>query len=348
MNRQFGAFTGLAMMLIVLNHALSLGIDAQAGAGFPQISGWEQTLLSILQALGIFAVPVFLFISGSFVSYAAQGNPPRLSSKFLLASLKHIVVPYLIWSAIFYIEIQFLHGESYDAFGYVKNLLVGYPYHFIPLLLVFYILSPVLVVIGKKYGLLLIIVIGLYQLFTMNVIKPGSLGVIFPSWMHILALPILRNTLADWAIYFPLGLVYGLHSKTMLPWLKRWFFWLLIATLFFFFIGMLDANRIIQFPVARFICQTTFVLAIPAITRDRIPIVRQLEKIGKRSYGLYLSHLIVIDMSLLVLQNTVQWLIGIHVLLFPVLFLLGLLIPLGIMEIASRSPIKAGYRYVFG
>jgi peptidoglycan/LPS O-acetylase OafA/YrhL len=182
----------------------------------------------------------------------------------------------------------------------------------------------------------------------MNVIKPGSLGVIFPSWMHILALPILRNTLADWAIYFPLGLVYGLHSKTMLPWLKRWFFWLLIATLFFFFIGMLDANRILQFPVARFICQTTFVLAIPAITRDRIPIVRQLEKIGKRSYGLYLSHLIVIDMSLLVLQNTVQWLIGIHVLLFPVLFLLGLLIPLGIMEIASRSPIKAGYRYVFG
>lgn len=348
MNRQLGAFSGLAMALIVLNHSISMGIDAQVPTGFSAIGGWEQLLLSFLQALGIFAVPIFLFISGSFVAYAAQGDPPRLSSKFLRSTLRHILVPYLTWSIVFYLVIFFVHNERYSLVGYIKNLLVGYPYHFIPLLVFYYILSPFLVILGKRYALLLLILIGIYQIFSMNLFDPGTLGFSFPAWAHWLTLPVLRRTMADWAIYFPLGAIYGIHAKVLLPQLKRWNWLLLLATVIIFFIGMLDANRVITFPLARFICQTTFVLALPAISRDRIPLFRQFENLGKRSYGLYLTHLIIIDLSLLLLGLVLKGIIGVHVVLFPLLFLLGLFIPLGIMNLASRGRVKRAYRYVFG
>ena len=348
MNRQLGAFSGLAMALIVMNHAISLGIDAQVPAGFSAIGGWEHILLSILQALGIFAVPIFLFISGSFSAYAAQGNPPRLSSKFLWSTLRHILIPYVVWSILFYLEVLFVHDERYTLLDYLKNLLVGYPFHFIPLLLFFYLLSPILVILGKRYALPMLLLVGIYQIFSMNVVYPGMLGFSFPAWTRLLTLPVLRKTAADWAIYFPLGLIYGMHAKAMLPWLKRWNRLLLIVTIIVFFIGMLDTIKVITFPLARSICQTIFVIALPAISRDRIPLFRQFENLGKRSYGLYLTHLIIIDLSLLLLGMILKGVIGLHIVLFPLLFVLGLFIPLGIMNLVARGRVKRAYRYVFG
>jgi peptidoglycan/LPS O-acetylase OafA/YrhL len=348
MSRQLGAFSGLAIALIVLNHAITLGIDAQVPAGFSAIGGWEQTLLSILQALGMFAVPIFLFISGNFVAYAAQGNPPRLSSKFLWSTLRHILIPYLIWSILFYILVLFVHDKRYSLVDYVKNLLVGYPYHFIPLLLFYYLVSPFLVILGKRYALPMLILVGIYQIFSMNVLHPGMLAFSFPAWTRWLTLPVLRQTLADWAIYFPLGLSFGLHANVLLPWLKRWNWLLLLSTVIVFFVGVLDAYKVITFPFASFICQTTFVLALPAISRQSIPIFRQFEDLGKRSYGLYLTHLIIIDLSLLVLGLILKGIIGLHIVLFPLLFVMGLFIPLGIMNLASRGRVKRAYRYVFG
>src|SRR3990172_12585959 len=96
--------------------------------------GWQVYFLSFLQGLGILAVPTFLFISGSFVAYAAQGDPPHLSRKFLLSSLRHILIPYMIWSLVFYIFIYFYLDVQISILGYLKNLIVGYPFHFVPLL----------------------------------------------------------------------------------------------------------------------------------------------------------------------------------------------------------------------
>jgi len=112
--------------------------------------------------------------------------------------------------------------------------------------------------------------------------------------------------------------------------------------------GVLDAFGRVTFPLARFICQTTFVLALPAISRDSIPLFRQLENLGKRSYGLYLTHLLVIDLSLSILGLVWRAIIGVHIVLFPLLFFFGLFIPLGIMNLAARGRVKRAYRYVFG
>ncbi len=348
MNRQFGALTGLAMFLIVLNHSISVGMDAIAKSGSRMLPASGLLILQILQAFGAFAVPIFFFISGSFVAYAARGDPPRISRKFLESSLRHILIPYLIWSILFYLLVYIQFNERYSLLGYTKNLLVGYPYHFIPLLAFYYLLSPLIVVLARRYAALLLAAIGIYQLFSINVLNPGYFGFAFPEWTHRLTLPILRTTLADWGIYFPLGLVYGMHARRLLPWLKKYSWIFILMTALLFLSGILNANKVLIFPLARLLCPLTFALILPVIPRDRIPWARSLEKIGQRSYGVYLTHLIVLDISLLLLRSYAPWMIALPLLLFPVLLSLGLLLPMLIMYVAVQGPTRRIYRYVFG
>lgn len=348
MNRQFGALSGLAMVLIVINHSIYFGTIYPREWGYPSTVGWGRTLLTVLQSFGWFAVPIFLFISGSFVSYAAQGNPPRLSHKFIFSTLRHIIVPYVIWSIVLYLLLFIYFHQTFSLLGYVKNLLVGYPYHFVPLLGFYYLLSPILIRFSRSHGLFLLVIIGLYQLFLINTLDPGTLGFTFPDWSYYLTPPIIRSTLADWAIFFPLGLVYGLHARWMMPWSKKLFWWFVGVTALLFILGYLDVIGIIHFPLARYLCPVTLMFFLPAIKRDTIPKVRLLERIGRRSYGIYLSHLIVLNLFLIGLKWFIPGLFNTYFILFPLLFVVGLFVPLLIMEGMARGPFKQYYRYVFG
>lgn len=349
MNRQFGALSGIAIFLIVLNHSIEIGLNIPQDLGFKQLDGWGRDFLSILQAFGVFAVPIFLFISGSFIAYATKGDPPTLSIKFLITSLKHILIPYLIWSGLFYITVYFIYDQSYGLTGYIKNLLVGYPFHFIPLLVFYYLISPLLIRIGKKYAALLLIIITVYQLFLITVLQPGILGFKLPEWSYTLTPPVLRTTMADWGIFFPLGLVYGLHTNMI----KSWIFklrWLMLALfVIFFMVGVLSfIFKLINFPISRYISMAAFIFLVPVIRRDSIPYVRQLEKLGRRSYGIYLSHLITLELIFLALKTVAPRILTIPLISFPILLVMGLLIPLGIMEFLANAPTKRYYRYIFG
>lgn len=348
MGRQLGALSGLAMVLIVLNHAIFLGIIVPPGLGYPELPFWAENFLSILQALGAFAVPTFLFISGSFVAYAARGNPPKLSSKFLISSLRHILVPYFIWSIVSYIFFYLKGDISYTLVGSLKNLIVGFPYYFIPLLAFYYVTSPVLIRLVKKVPVLVIGLIGLYQLFLLNIVYSGVLGFTFPAWAHYGAIPILRQTMADWGIFFPIGLFYGLNTRPLASWSKKFSWVLWIFTLGLFVLGMLDGFRIIKLSFARHLTPLPFILIIPGISRSSIPFVRKLENIGRRSYGLYLTHRFALELILGVIQFIIPVLFNLPVLFFPLLFVTGLLLPLWVMDLFARSPAKRSYRYLFG
>lgn len=349
MGRQFGALSGIAILLIVCNHAIGIALEYPINYGLSAVTGWQRYLLTSIQALGVFAVPTFLFISGSFISYAAQGSPPRLSRKFLLSSLRHIVFPYVIWSVIFYIFVYFVQNERYDLLGYLKNLIVGYPFHFVPLLVFFYLLSPLLIRVGRSvYGAILLLFIGAFQLLLLNILYPGVLYIVFPDWMGIFAPPVLRSTLALWAIFFPLGLVYGLDPRKFMPISRKlgWLFGLITAVLFI--AGLLDIYSIIRFPLARFLVPVSFVLLLPGIRREEIPFLRLLERIGRRSYGIYLTHLFVLYLTADILVKFIPGVFSFHSLIALSLILMGCGIPVYIMENAARGSVKKMYRYVFG
>ena len=342
MHRQFLAFRGIAIILVVLNHTIHMGNEYYHAAGFPALPAWASFGLTALSALGVFAVPIFLFLSGCFFAYATSNKDLKSSYKIVLKNLPNVVTPYLIWSIIFYIEIHFLHEQRFSLSGWAKNLIVGYPFNFVPLLIFFYILAPLLVKIGKRFGWLLIILIGLYQLFLIGVVRPEVLGLDFPAWLNILAPPVLYNPLADWAIYFPLGLVYVLNMKATLPLLQRGKWALLLSTIGFYILGVLNSASILHLPIARYIAPIPFMLITPIVSHRSIPNVRFLELFGRRAYGLYLMNLLVLDLTLFSIQKLVTPFLANLLILLPILFVITLMIPYGIMK-GVEEPLNQSY-----
>lgn len=350
MNRQFAALRGIAMLLVVFHHAVDLTEMAVVRAGLAPFSGIGKTLLIVpFYELGIYAVPLFLFVSGAFMAYAAKGNPPTLSWTIVRNSLKRLLWPYLIWSVLVYILVYFHHGELNSPTEYVKKLIIGSPFDFVPLLFFFYLLSPLLARWGRgRQGLFLVLGIGLAQLVIMNIEAPGILGFRFPGWMPA-NVPVLGTTLAQYAIYFPLGLVYSMNATAVNPVLGRWKRPLFLLALALFLVHMLYSYGFIHAPIVQYVAAAVAILYTPLINRASIPQVRRVELISKHSYGLYLSHFFLIDLLLFAVASFVPGLLSWQLPLVLLMFLLGLTIPVWGMEKLSRTKrIRPVYRYLFG
>ncbi len=348
MQRQYMALSGLAMALVVLNHAIHMGLLGLSRLGYPALpEGWRFTLTAV-QALGAFAVPIFFVVSGSFMAYAAR-SAPRLSPSFVWKSVRHIIWPYVVWSLLYYALMAVYQGERTSAPGYLKNLAVGYPFHFVPLLIAFYVLSPLLIPLARRFSWLLLAAFGLFQLFLLALRDPGLFGFAFPAQLGVLFPPVLGNPLADWAIYFPIGLVFGLHAAQWKPWLLRLRWAFVAATALLFVLGLLDVAGVVVAPWARFLCPAPLMFVLPTIERRAIPAVGQLEMVGKRSYGLYLTHLIVMNLVLMALEWIGGQTVVLVVLIFPLLLVAGLLVPMWLMgSFQQRGATRKVYRYVFG
>ncbi len=347
MNRQFAALRGMAIIVVVFYHAIELGISIPVEWGYPAIGGIAYQVLLLLQQIGPFAVPTFLFISGCFMAYAAAGTPPMLSWKTVWINLTRLLWPYLLWSIVFYIIVYFQRHETYSVPGYIKQLAVGYPYNFVPLLVFWLVLAPILVQLARRFSNVLIVIILVYQLTLLNLEYPGLLGFTFPNWTHFLKLPALHYTLAMWGIYYPLGLIYGVNAKSITPWLQRNRAVLWAITAVFFVLGSLSKVEILKFQLAEYIYPLTFALLMPTIKRDAIPGVRLLEEVGKHSYGLYLTHLVILDLVLVSVKVLMPYLLNYRIWLMPSLFVLALAIPLIVMSNLARSPARSIYRYAF-
>jgi peptidoglycan/LPS O-acetylase OafA/YrhL len=89
-------------------------------------------------------------------------------------------------------------------------------------------------------------------------------------------------------------------------------------------------------------------MLLPIIKRDFIPWVRFFERIGRRTYGIYLSHLLILNLFLYGLAGLLPALFQFAVLTSVLFLIVGLGIPLFVMESVARSRVKQVYRYVFG
>jgi peptidoglycan/LPS O-acetylase OafA/YrhL len=121
-----------------------------------------------------------------------------------------------------------------------------------------------------------------------------------------------------------------------------------VLTLVFYVVDVLHTGGLINFPLAVHFYPLTFVLLVPLIKRNWIPKVSQLEYVGKRSYGVYLVHLLVIDVALWAIHDSMPGLNGFPILVALPVFILALAIPLWIMHLLSAPSTRFVHHYVFG
>lgn len=376
MRRQIPTLRGLAILAVVCNHTAGVGLVALIWwghryglAGDPpyleQIGSLPYYGLIVIQQLSNFSVPAFLFISGFFIAYAARGSGPTLSWKIVRARITNLLWPYVVWSLANY-ALSLLLGEGYPLTEFLRRLAIGnvsMAYFFVPLLCQFYLLSPIVARLAKTRSCLLLAVSALIQWTVTGLrylqVSPVALPDvvratdaagpwIFASW-----------TFARWAFYFPFGAVCGFHSKRINLWLGRFKWVLLVAMVVLGAVSVLESEALYQatedygwargnLKFSSFLYVMSTILFLLALTRGTIPFTRAIERMGTKSYGIYLLHPLVLGLVPKVIYHIAPWLLASQILLQPVVVTSAVAIPLLFMASVPKSPAKRFYSYLFG
>jgi len=92
-----------------------------------------------------------------------------------------------------------------------------------------------------------------------------------------------------------------------------------------------------------------FLLVFIAFERLSLPRPNDITKLGNRSYGIYLTHLKVMEYVTRFIHVALPALLAYQVLvIFPIALVVGLGVPWVVMSLMIKSPLRKYYRYLFG
>jgi peptidoglycan/LPS O-acetylase OafA/YrhL len=315
------------------------------------LRGVEQLIIS--------SIPIFLFVSGFFVAMATGRNNTTISWRLVGVRISNLLIPYLIWSLIIFTVDFVLLDIRYTPFNYIKRLAVGgatSAYYYVPLVCQLYLLSPFLVPLAKRRWRLLIVLsllaqgyvqIVQYQLILDSPLWPIDQLIHIPDW----AFP-------GYLFWFSSGIVVGFHLAPFKQWLARIKWVLLSLTLLMLPLGVLEWEFLLRMSgqewltPKRMISDELFsgaiILCFLAFDHLSVPFSSRLGELGTKSYGIYLVHSMVLLWASKVIYQLEPWILGYQVLFQPILFVLGVAIPLFLMALVNRSPARKYYQYIFG
>jgi hypothetical protein len=170
-----------------------------------------------------------------------------------------------------------------------------------------------------------------------------------PNWFFLFNLP----------FWFPFGVVIGLNLIQFKPRLVqlRWF--LLIGTVIMAILVLVEyvvVDRLTgpawlgpgfsgfsKLPYSLFL-----ILAFLAFDKSRMPLAEEVSQIGTKSLGIYLGNIPSVYVAAVFMYRLAPILLSYQLIYLLILVLVGLGIPLLLMEIVRRSPVRHRYRILFG
>ena len=79
-----------------------------------------------------------------------------------------------------------------------------------------------------------------------------------------------------------------------------------------------------------------------------MPLNKQVSDLGSKSFGIYLVHVPVMEYTARAIYVLLPWVLAYQILFLPTIAVLGLGIPLLMMAVVNRSPMRRYYTYIFG
>ena len=368
---------GLSIVGVVCSHAAQWAwiamfwwIDRYRSVSVPNydfLGTFPYYVVVTLQKLGVFAVPAFLFATGFFVAYAGRGKR-GMSWQVAGARLKNLLIPYAIWSVVILIG-DYLKGEVYTPLEYVRRLLFGdavSAYFYVFVLCQLYLLAPLLTPLAKDNAKRLLV--GSAALLL------GVIGIFY--WKLYVELTGIDNSAADlavslvpsrlfvrWLFFFALGMVSGFHLEALKRWLTRAKWILLIVAVLSFPLAVIETEWIFQttgmdwrggiFTFTGSLYVLSSILAFLSFERidfwfSRFSFSKGVYNLGRASFGIYLLHTSVLELSARAIQKFVPQILAYPVVFQIVLVILAVAGPLALMAVVTRSTIRVHYRHLFG
>lgn len=369
MVRRLLYLNGLAVLGVVLNHTTAWGYIAlfwwtdryreTVVPNFDQLGGPAYFALRSLEQIVVFTITAFLFVSGFFIAVAAGKNKQGVSWNMVGARIKTLFIPYLFWSIVMLV-FDLAGGTVQTPLRYVRILLTGGAtpaFYYVPLICQLFLLAPLLIKLARANWKALFFGALLLQVIVLAARYPQILGVKHP----------LVDLIIAWTpgwffpsriFWFVFGLVVGLNLNALKPWMYRWRWVFLSSGVVLFFIGLVEWELLLRFSGQDWIAPAetiidnlyaaVFIMGLLAFERSKVPLSQQINTLGSKSFGIYLVHSLVLEVTAKVVYHFAPWLLSLPAIYVPLLFVLGLLVPLALMEVVIRSPVRRFYSYQFG
>lgn len=359
MTKRLLLLNGLAALMVVINHSASYGLNALffwtdryrdvAAPNFDAYGSFAYYALFITHEIAEFAIPAFLFVSGFFVAFAARTATAGVTWDFIFSRIKKLIIPFAIWSVIMIILLRRFPPT-------VQEVLTVY--YYIPLIIQYYLLSPIIVPLAKNHWKLLLILAAIIQLTLGTLRLLPLLGVEVPGVELIIRLTPIWF-FPSRIFYFSLGVVAGLHIQAFGHWISRAKWGLLATAVIAFVLTLLEYEYLVRLldrywliPVyggaLKPIYAVSLVLCILAFAEVRLPYANRIEGIGTKSLGIYFINTPVLYVVGSLLYYFAPAVLGMPFLYQAILLSFGYAVPLLLMSVTVRTPARRVYRHVFG
>lgn len=368
MTKRLLYLNGLAILMIPLEHASAYGVQNLFffvwTALHPGVAVPNYTLLgsipfhvfTIIRQISAFSVPSFLFISGFFISFLAKGKDSNVTFSQVIPRVKVLFFPFVIWTVIRFVLLR-QWPKSLDE--------ILQPYHFVPLLIQFYIIAPLLVPLAKKHWKLLLLGAAFIHLGVQFFRYMDAYDLVVPGQHLVLSLTPRWLIIGQQPFWFPLGLVAGLHVKDIQPRLASLRPKLFIATI------TLGILMLVEYYVAYGIMKgawqgegkfegvefTSFIrnfyiiaimFLILSLEEKSLKFPKFFTNLGGKSLGIYMGNIPAIYVTALLIYHFIPVLLTQYLLYALILFAAGLGLPVLFMWIIRNTPLRVTYRYWFG
>ena len=294
MNKQrvnvISAFEVFLCLFVIFIHLSSEGVTYGNKAGL--FAG----IMFILNKSVSFVVPAFIFASALKLTLKYKDTPVTL--KYFIGRITKIYLPYVIWVVIYYAFFILIHYEDFNPYtlaAYILNGTLVAHFYFIVAIMQFYILMPLFLYIAKKIPAL----IGLAGAF---VVTLSFIFFTFKNSFVFSFLPGDRWFLA-YLIFWMMGVYFALNFKAFTDFLHnhKVIVWISCAFILITHIALSYANYIGSYIYNAYAAQTMhmiFCMALPCgfyalCMQYTEPYQKFFRSIGKTTYYVYLSHLLV-------------------------------------------------------
>lgn len=355
MARRLLLLNGLAAFAVVIHHTAAYGLQAMfewtnryravAVPNYDQLGSAPYYALMTIRHLDGYALPAFLFVSGFFAAFMARSEQPWGA---VTKRIQQLLAPFVIWTLIRYILLMRVPSTVDDILN---------PYHFIPVLCQFYLLSPLIVSAARKWWKSVLFMAAAFQLGLLGYRYMNILGETLPFQEYVLSMP--RWIFLEYSFWFPLGVVVGLQPRQSQLLFRRMKWRLLAGLIGVAVLTMVEYEVVASVTGNEWLGPTfrgatgvvyslLFILCFLAFDQISVPFSEQLSQIGSRSLGIYMANIPAIYVLAVFMYDVTPWALGNQLVYQLVLFAAGLGGPLLLMELLRRTPARQAYSYVFG
>jgi len=369
MTKRLLYLNGLAVLGVLTNHSVAWVYIALfwwthryspvQSPNFDQLFGIPYYMMRSLEQLIIVSIPAFLAVSGFFVAFATRKGSDSPGWRFIGNRIRYLGIPYLIWSLITIVT-NIFQGEEYTLLDFGRILLIGDAtpaFYFVPLIIQLYLLSALLTHQAKKHWKPLLLLTGSIQFVVM-----------VSKYVLILDLdtpisPVLSLLTSGWffpgnLFWFTAGIVFGFHHTTLKPVLIR-LRWILFGLwLALWGLGVLEWEVLLYTSGQDWIgpretlvdnlYALVFLMGFIAFEGVKLPLDKEMGNLGSKSFGVYLAHSLILTFAARGIYHLLPQFLGLPVVFWFFLMVLGLSIPLVLMAVVKNSPLQRVYTYIFG